>query len=229
MFFSPKATFQDIVRKPSWIAPVAILIIIWFCLSVSLAKHADWLEISKDQIAKSKFASSRFDQLNDDQKTRAYEQAAERSKVIRYVRGVVGWPLLLVIFGGIYLGVFKLIGGARTNFVTAFAITAFAHLPVGLKELTSIPVVFLKDPASIDPDNFLASNPAVIFGNDLAPWQLVPLAFFDIFNIWALVLVAIGFSAADPKKLPLGKSLGIVFGVTLAFMLFFTGLAWAFS
>ena len=229
VFFAPKATFQDIARKPSWIAPVAILMIIWFCLSVSLAKHADWVEISKDQIAKSKFASRQFDQLNDDQKSRAYEQAAERSKVIRYVRGVVGWPLLLVIFAGVYLGVFKLIGGARTNFVTAFAITAFAHLPVGLKELISIPVVFLKDPASIDPENFLASNPAAVFGNDLAPWQLVPLAFLDIFNIWALVLVAIGFSAADPKKLPLGKSLGVVFGVTLAFMVFFTGLAWAFS
>jgi hypothetical protein len=87
----------------------------------------------------------------------------------------------------------------------------------------------LKDRASIDPENFLASNLAVIFGNDLAPWQLVPLAFLDIFSIWALVLVAIGFSAADPKKLPFGKSLGIVVGVTLAFMFFFTSLAWAFS
>ncbi len=98
-----------------------------------------------------------------------------------------------------------------------------------LKELISIPVVFLKDPASIDPDNFLASNLAVIFGNDLPPWQLVPLAFLDVFSIWALILVAIGFSAADPKKLPLGKSLAIVIGVTLTFMFLFTGIAWVFS
>ncbi len=208
---------------------MAVLIVISIGLSVSLARHADWIEISKDQIAKSKFASRQIDQLTDDQKATAYQQAAQRSKIIRYARGVVGWPMLLLVSAAIYLGVFKLIGGARINFVTAFAITAFAHLPMGLKELISIPVVFLKDRASIDPENFLASNPAVIFGNDLAPWQLVPLAFLDMFSIWALVLVAIGFSAADPKKLPFGKSLGIVVGVTLAFMFFFTSLAWAFS
>ena len=208
---------------------MAILILISIGLSVSLGKHADWIEISKDQIAKSKFAARQFDQLSEDQKSHAYEQAAERSRVIRYVRGVIGWPMLLVIMGSIYLGVFKLIGGGRTNFVTAFAIAVFGHLPVGLKELISIPVVFLKDPASIDPENFLASNPAAIFSNTLAPWQLVPLAFLDVFSIWALVLVAIGFSASDPKKLPFGKSLGLVFGVTLVFMFFFTGLAWAFS
>ncbi len=229
IFFSPKATFQDIVRKPGWVAPMAVLIAISIALSVSLARHADWIEVSKDQIAKSKFASRQIDQLTDDQKAVAYQQAAQRSKIIRYVRGFVGWPMLLLISGAIYLGVFKLIGGARVNFVTAFAITAFADLPVGLKELISIPVVFLKDPASIDPDNFLASNPAAIFANDLAPWQLVPLAFLDIFSIWALLLVAIGFSAADPKKLPFGKSLGIAVGVTLAFMFLFTGLAWVLS
>jgi hypothetical protein len=229
VFFSPKATFQDIVRKPTWVAPMAVLIVISIALSVSLARHVDWIEVSKDQIAKSKFASRQIDQLTDDQKAVAYQQAAQRSKIIRYVRGFVGWPMLLLISGAIYFGVFKLIGGARVNFVTAFAITAFADLPVGLKELISIPVVFLKDPASIDPDNFLASNPAAIFANDLAPWQLVPLAFLDIFSIWALLLVAIGFSAADPKKLPFGKSLGIAVGVTLAFMFLFTGLAWVLS
>ena len=228
VFFSPKATFQDIARKPSWIAPLAVAMVIWFALSVALARHADWVEISKDQIAKSKFASRQFEQLTDDQKSAAYQQAAQRSKVIRYVRGVIGWPLLLLVMGSIYLGVFKLIGGARTNFATALSITAYAQLPFVLKELISIPVVFLKDPASIDPDNFLASNPAAIF-SDLAPWQLVPLAFLDVFGIWALVLVAIGFSAADPKKVPFGKALGIAIGVSLALMIFFTGLAWAFS
>ncbi len=229
VFFSPKATFEDIARRPSWIAPVVVLIAISIALSVSLVRHVDWVEVTKDQISKSKFAARQFEQLDDAQKARAYQQGAERSKVIRYVRGVVGWPLLLLIMSAIYLGAFKLIAGARLTFANAFAIAAFAHLPVGLKELISIPVVFLKEPASIDPENFLASNLAVIFGNDLAPWQTVPLAFLDVFAIWSLVLVAIGFAAVDPKKLSFGKSLGIAIGISLTFMCFFTGLAWIFS
>jgi hypothetical protein len=229
VFFAPKPTFEDIARKPSWVAPMIVLVLISIGLSVTLARRADWIEVSKDQISKSKFASRQIDQLSEGQKAQAYEQAATRGRVIRYVRGFVGWPLLLLVSSGIYLGVFKLIGGARTNFATAFAVTTFAHLPIGLRELIAIPVLFLKDPASIDPENYLASNPAAILGSDLPTWQLVPLGALDVFGLWAVALMAIGFSATDPKKLPLGKSFGIAFGVFCTIILFFTVLAWVFS
>ena len=227
--FNPKPTFSDIAQRPSWFAPMVVLLLISIGLSVTLAQRTNWVEVSKEQIAKNKFASRQIDNLSEEQKARAYEQAAGRSKAIRYVRGFIGWPLLLLISSGVYLGAFKLLGGARTNYATAFAITTFAHLPIGLKELIAIPVTLLKDPTAIDPENFLASNPAAILGNDLPAWQMVPLAFLDVFGIWALVLMAVGFSAADPKKSPFGKSLGIVFSVWFAFMLFFTMLAWVFS
>jgi hypothetical protein len=227
--FNPKPTFEDIARRPSWLAPMLVLFVIYLGLNFALVKHADWVEVTKDQIAKSKFASRQIDQLPEDQKARAFEQGAQRAKIVRYVRGVIGWPLLILVTSGIYLLAFKLLGGARTNYSTAFAVTTFAHLPMGLRELIAIPVTFLKDPASIDPENFLASNPAAIFGSDLPTWQVVPLAFLDVFGIWALILLAVGFSATDPKKLPFGKSLGIVAAVSIAFMLFFTMLAWVFS
>jgi Yip1-like protein len=229
VFFNPKPTFADIAKRPGWVAPMAILLLISIGLSVTLAQRVNWVEVSKEQIAKNKFASRQIDQLSEDQKDRAYEQAAGRSKVIRYIRGFIGWPLLLVLLTGVYLVAFKLIGGGRINFAAAFAITTFAHLPVALKELIAIPVTLLKDPASIDPENFLASNPAAIIGNDLPAWQMVPLVFLDVFGLWALVLVAVGFSASDPKKLPFGKSLGLAIGVSVAFLLFFTMIAWVFS
>ena len=207
-----------------------VLLLISIGLSVTLAQRTNWVEVSKEQIAKSKFAASRIDQLSDEQKDRIYEQSATRSRVIRYVRGFVGWPLRLIITSAIYLGVFKLIGGARVNYATAFAICTFAHLPMGLKELLAIPVNLLKDPSSIDPENFLASNPAAILaGSDLPTWQMVPLAFLDLFGLWVLVLAAIGFSAADPKKMPFGKALGLAGSVWVFFLCFFTGLAWIFS
>lgn len=230
VFFNPKPTFADIARRPTWLAPMVVLILISIGLSVTLGQRTNWVEVSKDQIAKSKFAARSIDQLSDEQKDRVFQQAAERGKIIRYVRGFIGWPLLLLLSSAIYLGVFKLIGGARVDYGMAFAICTFAHLPLGLKELLAIPVNLLKDPNSIDPENFLASNPAALLaGSDLATWQMVPLAFLDIFGLWVLVLASIGFSAADPKKLPFGKALGLAFGVWAFFLVFFTGLAWIFS
>jgi hypothetical protein len=228
VFFSPEATFQDIVRKPNWLFPMALLILVWISLNVVMVQRADWIEVSKEQIAKSKFASRQFDQLSEDQKGPAYEQAAKRAKVVRYVRGVVGWPLFILFSAGLYFGAFRLIGGARLSFGTAFAITTFAHLPLGLRELIAIPVMYLKDPASIDPENFLASNPAALLG-DLPTWQMIPLASIDLFALWALALMAIGFSAADPKKVPAGKAFGIVGAVWASLILFFTMLTWVFS
>jgi Yip1 domain len=229
VLFNPKATFSDIAQRPGWIAPMVVLLLTSIGLSVTFGQRVDWVEVSKQQIAKSKWASSQIDQLKEDQKQSVYEQAAARTKIIRYVRGFIGWPLLLLISSAVYLGAFKLLGGARTNFAAAFSITTFANLPVGLRELIAIPVTLLKDSAAIDPENFLVSNPAAILGNDLPTWQMVPLASLDIFGLWALLLVAVGFSASDPKKLPLGKSVGIIFSVWLAFTLFFTMLAWVFS
>lgn len=225
---SPTKTFADIVKKPSWLPPMILMVAISIGLSFSLAQRADWVQVTKDQIEKNKFASRQLEQLSDDQKAKAYEDGAKRSKVIREVRGFIGWPLLLVITSGIYFGAFKLLGGIRTNFKTAFAIATFAHIPVAIRELLAIPVTFLKDPAFIDPENFLASNPAAMMP-DISGWKMVPLTALDVFGIWMIVLLAIGFSAADPKKIPIGKSFGIVLSVWFSILLFFTGLLWIFS
>ena len=228
VFFSPKATFADIVKKPSWVAPMILLMVIWFGLCATLVKRADWLAYTKQQIEKNKFAARQIDALPEAQKDVAYEQGAQRSQTTQYVRGVVGWPLLILFSAAINFGAFKLIGGVRTNFGTAFAITTFAHLPMSLRELLAIPVTFLKDPQSIDPQNFLASNPAAFLGDSAPAWQLILFGSLDVFTIWALVLIAIGFFAADPKKAPLGKALGISFGTTFSLVLLFTMMAWIF-
>jgi hypothetical protein len=100
---------------------------------------------------------------------------------------------------------------------------------MALREILGAVVSLFKDPTAIDPENYLASNPAALLPSDTPAWQIVPLAFLDIFAIWALVLVAIGMTAADPKKLPFGKSLVLAISLHVALMLFFTMIAWAFS
>jgi hypothetical protein len=229
VLFSPKAAFADIVRKPDWMTPLAVLLLTGLLLNVALATHTDWTEVSKEQIAKSKFASAQIDKLDDAKKAEAFERASKQAKITRYVRGVIGWPLLLLVVTAIYFGAYHLIGGARVNFAVSFAIVAFAHLPVAIREILGALVTMLKDPAAIDPENYLASNPAALLGPDTPTWQMVPLAFLDVFGIWALILVAIGFAASDPKKLPFGKSIGIAVAITASLMVFFTMLAWVFS
>jgi hypothetical protein len=229
VLFSPKPTFEDIVRKPSWVPAVVLLVLTGLALNVTLAKRANWVEVSKEQIAKNKFAARAIDQLDDAKKEQAFQQGASRAKITRYVRGVIGWPLLLLFSSLIYFGAYRLIGGARVSYGLSFTICAFASLPMCLKEILGTIVAALKDPSLIDPENYLASNPAAFLGSDTPVWQTVLFGSLDLFALWVLVLTAIGFSAADPKKLPFGKSLGIAVGLMVCFVAFFTGLAWIFS
>jgi len=46
--------------------------------------------------------------MSEDQKGPAYERAAKQAKVVRYVRSVIGWPLLLLVSSGLYFGVFQI-------------------------------------------------------------------------------------------------------------------------
>jgi hypothetical protein len=61
---------------------------------------------------------------------------------------------------------------------------------------------------------------------DDAPKVLAALgSSLELFWIWVLVLIAIGFAAANPKKIKLGASLGIVFGLWAIWVL--GKVAWA--
>lgn len=228
VLFSPKSTFEDIVRKPSWAVPMILMMVVWFGLCATLVKRVDWLDYNRQQIEKNKFVTSRLENMTEEQKAAIYEQGVGRAKATQYTRGVIGWPLLILISAAINFGAFKLIAGVRTNFGTAFAITTFAYLPVSFRELLAIPVTFLKDPQSIDPENFLASNAAALLGDNAPLWQIISLRSLDVFTIWGLILIAIGFSAADSKKAPLGKAVGISFGTAYSLVLLFTMLAWIF-
>ena len=227
--FNPKPTFADVAARPGWVVPLAVLMVVWFALNVVLAKRVDWVAVTRQQTEQNAFAARQLERLPPEQREQAMESGARRAPIVRYVRGVIGWPLVLVIFGGIYLLVFKLIGGARVDYKTTLAILGHAYVPQALRELLGIPVAFLKDPAAIDPENFLASNLAAVLSPTAPLWQKALGAGLDVFGIWSLVLVAVGFSAADPKNVSFGKALGLVIGLFLVILLFFTGLAAFFS
>ena len=65
-----------------------------------------------------------------------------------------------------------LAGAGALNFKTSRAIVSHAYLPLGLKELLGISILLLKDPSTIDPDNFVASNLAALLPGNAPLWQM---------------------------------------------------------
>jgi len=229
VLMSPGETFADIARKPSWIVPWIFLTITGLAISFALVQRVDWVQAQRTQMERVPMAARQLEQLPPEQREAALQRGATQAKVFRYIRGAIGSLLLILIMGGIYLGAFNLIGGAGLNYKTACTMAAYAHVPLGLRELIAIPVVFLREAGTVDPENFLASNLAAFLSSDAKLWQIALGASVDLFGIWSIILLAIGFAAANPKKLSFGKSLGIVLGVFAVFLLFGLGMALIFS
>lgn len=222
VLFSPKATFADIARKPGWILPVLLSTILGIASTVALNQRMNWREYIGQQMEKSPQAAN----LSPEQKQRQAEISAKVTVYIVYVIGVVGSVLFALVVGAAMMLAYNLLAGAGASFSESFGIAAHT-LVVGL---VSTPifllVLFLRPPGTIDPDNAVATNLAVFLPEASAKWLVTLCKSVDIFTIWMLILIAIGFAAVNPRKLKGSKSYAIAFSVWAAMVV--VKVLWAF-
>ncbi|MGB7284640.1 MAG: YIP1 family protein [Candidatus Acidiferrum sp.] len=225
VLFSPQKTFEDIVRKPSWLIPIVVLTILSIAVSFALIHRVDWRDYIGQQIEKSPQAA----QLTPEQKEQRVEVGVKFTVPFTYAIGVCGPILAALFFALVFWGAYALLGGASTNFSTAFGITAHALMTGLVSSPLLILILYLKDPSTIDVENPIASNLAAILPDDSAKWLVALCKSFDVFTFWTLILLAIGFAVTSPKKLKGAKPYIIAFGVWAVFVVLRVGIAFIFS
>jgi|SRR5271169_1139412 len=209
VFFSPKATFEDIARKPSWLLPVVISTILGIVSTIVLNQRMNWREYISQQIEKSPRAA----QLSAEQKERQTEISSKVTTYIVYVAGVVGSVLFAVIVGGVLMLAYNLLAGAGASFSQSLAIAAHALVVGIISTPIFLLVLLLRPKGTIDPENPVATNLAAFLPEESAKWLITLCKSIDIFTIWMLILLAIGFVAVNPKKLKGAKSYVIIFSI----------------
>jgi hypothetical protein len=225
VFFSPKATFEDIVRKPNWILPIALQTLLSVLAVFAMSQRINWREFISQQIEKSPQAA----QLSAEQKEQRIEAGAKFAAPITYAIVIVVPICAALVVGLVMWGAYNLLGGANTNFAASFAITAHAFLTGLVSGLLFILVLFLKPYGTVDLENPVATNIAAVLPDDAAKWLVTLCKSIDIFSFWTLVLLAIGFAATNPKKLKGGKAFSIAFTVWAVYVVLHTGWAFIFS
>lgn len=146
-----------------------------------------------------------------------------------YAGSVLGTAILALIFGGIFLFVFNVLLGGELRFGQTFSISCYALLPLGLKGVLTVVIMFLKDPADFDIQNPVASNSGAFLDPDTVPAWLVSVGTsLDVFNVWIVLLLATGFAAAA-RKITWSKSLTWVLLTWGIYLLGKGAWAWIFS
>jgi hypothetical protein len=225
VLFAPKPTFESIVRRPTWIVPVILGCIFFMAVVAVFTQRGGWPSFFEKQAAN----NSRMQKMSAEDRERTMNAQLKFAPTFGYIEGVVIPPIAAVVVASVLMLVFSLSGATKVDFKTSLAIVSYAWVPWLIHGFLSILILFLKDPSTVDLQNIVASNPGAFLSDDAAKWLTALLGSIDIFAIWTLILLAIGYSVTNPKKLSFGKALVLVVIPWLFFIAIKVGLTAAFS
>jgi len=230
VFFEPGKTFEDIGRHPSWFVPLLLVIVATLAYNISYGQHVGWERFMQQQIANSPRVQAQIDQIPADQRESQMALRAKITGISQYVASVVIMPIVILISSAILLGLTAMMG-AGLRYKQVFAVSCFAGVPIIIKHLLSIVVVFLKKPDDFNLLNPLAFNFAAFMDQTTASKFLYTVALsFDLFAIWVMLLTATGLAAAaGRKRLSFGGAMVAVAVPWVVFVLLGASMAAAFS
>lgn len=225
VLFAPKHTYESIVRRPTWIVPVIVGCILFVAVVAVFTQRGGWPSFFEKQNA----TNSRMQRMSAEDRERTMNAQIKVAPTFGYLEGVIIPPIAALLVAAVLMLVFNLSGATKVDFKTSLAIVSYAWVPWLIHGVLSILILFLKDPSAVDLQNIVASNPGVFFSDDASKWLVSLVSSIDIFALWTLALLAIGYSATNPRKLSLGKALVLVVIPWIFFIAIKVGLTAALS
>lgn len=235
VLFSPGETFEDVNRRPTWIAPIIIAMITVFASTMFFEWRVkpDWDQIMRTQLKKRMERSGQT--LTEEQ---IQQQVSVGKTIAKFspLIAVVVTPIIYVILAGIFaLGLMFI--QAKTTFKKILSVVAWSSAATAIVgTIVTWASLLVRDQESlksIDP-----TQPATIVPTNLAafldPATSAPIksiaGSLDIFTIWVLILFTIGFAAiAGSRKITTGKTATVVFGFWAVYVLLKVGWASVFG
>jgi hypothetical protein len=197
VYFSPREAFTRIVRDPRIVVPLVVYAVIVLGFTGVWMQKMDPVEFMKTQIEESPQA----ERMSAEQKTAIIEQQAKMIPIFGWVLGPAVIAIMLVVIAACLMFVFRFFYAGEVRFTQAFAIVLWTFLAVGLVTTPIIlAVLALKGDWNIDPNQAIQANLGLLLDKSTAAkplWAL--LSSIDIFVLWMVFLLAVGFAVASRK------------------------------
>jgi Yip1-like protein len=227
VYFSPGETFHEIGRAPRLLMPIIALVVLTLVGSSIVSSKMPWESILEQQVQRQIDSSKVTPEQGELQKE-------QMRKVAPFLK--IATPLFItvysIILALILAGVAKLVSlmfAFENNFKSLFSVAVYSVLAVSIiSSILFIVLLFIKPVEDFDWENPLSSNLAALLsltGMESAPGFLKTFfSYIDVFFIWKLVLLAIGFAAVSKK---LKTSTALTWVVLIALMIVLGHSSWA--
>lgn len=222
VYFEPAKTFRDINLKSSWIGIFIVMAVLAIAFTYFLQTRADMEALTRKTLESlpTGLSQEQIDKVVEAQAQQRSTGGAVVSAVLAPITSLIG----CLIMAGIFLVLF-LVMGAQMKYKKALAITIWGLAPPSiLHQLLSIIVLFIKEPGTVD-----ASEGAVIANLgplvDSKAHAVVNsiVSSLDLFTIWGIVLLSIGFAAISDRKLKAQKAAGGIVTLWIVYILIKAG------
>ena len=203
VFIAPRKTFTDLQRNSSWWVPWLISAVFTLIFSIIAVQKIDMGRFVQEQIDRSPRAQKRLENLTPEQRAQGMAIQATFTKAGFYAAPVIALVVGLIV-AAVFMAVYNFILGAEVSFERAMAVVFYAGLP-GILGTILLIISFLasSDPNTIDiTRNPMPTNPGFFLDPDGNKVLYGLASAIDIFKIWWVALLGLGFSAASSNKKP---------------------------
>ena len=218
VWFSPTETFTQLGKRPDILIPLIILLVIGAIVGYVMI----------DRIGVQNFFSQGMRQAVEQGSMTQEQMDAQlaammsgRTPTIIKLGFIVSGAISNVLFALVAAAILRLVSmvmGIENGFKKLLSVCLYTFLAVGLiSSILFVLILFLKSPEEIDIQNLVGSNLAALLtsmlGKDGLPKFIMNLArWVDVFALWMVGLIAIGFAAVS-EKLKTRSALWVVGGI----------------
>lgn len=221
VYFSPGETFQEIELAPKPALPIIALALLTLVTTVVILQRIPMEKASEERLEQM-IAENK---ITEEQAEQQREFMRKFGSVFKYVIPVVA-AIFIVVMALAFAGVAKLISsmmGIENRYPPLLAVTVYAMLAVSLVgSLVAILLIYLQPVDEINIENPVATNLSAILSllgvKGLPKFISTFLSYVDVFFIWKVALLGIGYAAVS-RKLKAGTAIGYVSVVSLIIVL----------
>jgi hypothetical protein len=228
VLLQPARVFRAIAAKPTWLLALLLTLAVNVGVRQVVAAKLD-PNAMRPLLEKRGLSEQKIEEV-------LAQQTETRPLVtgLKIVGGAVMTAIFLLLAVALFWTMCKLMG-SELSFAHGISVTLHGLVPLVLAGLLAVPVILSRESISYADamsGNLLASHAGVFAGEDAGLVTSAALSSIDIFSIWAIVLLVMGFSivgrisktsAAVAVLVPWLLGIGLKLGF-LAFLSSFMGL-----
>jgi hypothetical protein len=226
---SPGETFEDINRKPTWLVPMIITIL----LGIGVALFYNWWAKPNYDAIVHKQLETYLDRTGGQMPPEdvVAKQARIRKTADVIAPAIIRVPIFFLVSGLFAVGLMLL--GAKATFMKILSVYVWTSCAIGLLAsivLCVIVVVHDRDTLSgmsyVEAFQLLPTNPGILFHGSETPVLKSLAGSLDLFSLWTILLLTMGFAAiSGSKKISRYSIAGVIVVLWIVYVLLVAGLA----